>query len=126
MKVTLSELQKRFLDQADARDARLGSIDQDIQKAQSAEFEKHLKRMMAVGDVFGDYETTGVNDKNEIHPNMKNYDHSSEKTRMEGTAKGSSHTIEDYIYRPVERNGKIEMEASRKGRGAKIPPSTYI
>ena len=116
MKHQLSDLQKAFFNQAEARDKRLEKTrpsEADIAEAQNKEYNKHLSRLMQAGSILDHLESSGANDKSEIHEKFKNYNHSLEKDRASGIYKPNTHTAEDNDYRPVERDGKVSLEVNK-------------
>ena len=115
----LSPVQKAFLDAVEARDESIGKEwhekQEAITEAMNIEYQRCKSQLYDSGDIMSHLLVDkGLNDPSQIHPNLKNYNHSLEMDRvgeMGMKRKMSTHTIDDYLTRPVERDGIIEMEA---------------
>jgi hypothetical protein len=109
MKIQMSELQKQFFDQCEPKLNKHEKREAEIAAAQQQAYNQALLRLSQSGNILQDFECTGVNDKEQIHPKMKSYNHSSERMRCPGSAKSPKGQVSN-DWRPVERDGRIEME----------------
>jgi len=113
----ISPMFETFVEQSDLDDSKITEIDSLINEFQETEYKKAINKLNKSGNIFDlDESKCGLNDKSEIHSQFKNYDHSLDIDRAESSGvkrnvgKPSSH--EDETERPVERNGRIELEST--------------
>ena len=103
----MSPMMRAFVEQsnldADGADLR----DASLLEWQEQQYKKALKQMMKVESIV---KMTFPNDKIEVHPLLKEYDHSLEKDRLfELNIKKGLPVIDDHeSMRPVEKDGVIE------------------
>lgn len=114
----MSPMMRAFIQQADLDDEKTFQKEASIANFQNEQYEKAKNQLAQSGDIIQhllDSQTTGVNNKSEIHPQFRNYDHSLEGDRVElsGAKRSPGKPNLDpnrNDYRPVERDGVIEME----------------
>jgi len=104
---------KAFLEQTDIDSTKNDARNAAIAKIQEAEYNKALKQLAKSGDIISSIiNDGGLNNKSEIHPQFRNYDHSLEMDRvLECQIKKENYSPEDHNdFRPVEKDGEIVME----------------
>lgn len=109
----MSPMLRAFIKQSNIDFEENKKIDEKYSDFQNNQYEKAIKRL-SCNSTLSYEESKGLNDKNQIHKNFKNYNHSLELDRLKSCdiKINSFSTEDDYLFRPVEKDGNIEFEST--------------